>query len=359
MTTYEFQPGCLAVLIGSLPMNDHMTATDLVLAHTPEIPLWVQLPAYREEAMLAQFLPGMPGLTEKNGRQFIDAASERFETDALAFYEAYMAESEMEQIPASSRFALTPATAKGFFTFLERIKDVNPSPVAVKGQITGPITFATGVHDAEGRMIFYNEQVRDIAVKLIAMKARWQVQQLKRIGRPVVIFFDEPALAGYGSSAFISISREEISACFEEALGAVHREGAMAGIHVCANADWSLLLESATDVISFDAYTYFDKLVLYGAQLRAFLQRGGFLAWGIVPTEKAADIEKETVESLTTDWWKKVSKIESLGIKQDILLKQSFITPSCGTGALSLGHAKKVLLLTQGVSERIRNGFLS
>ena len=62
-----FQANCLPLLIGSLPINDHKEAIELVMNHTPEIPLWVQLPAYREEGMIEQFAPGLPGLkTEKN-----------------------------------------------------------------------------------------------------------------------------------------------------------------------------------------------------------------------------------------------------------------------------------------------------
>jgi methionine synthase II (cobalamin-independent) len=238
---------------------------------------------------------------------------------------------------------------------MDQIALLSASPVAVKGQITGPITFATGVCDAEGRAIFYNEQLRDAAVKLLAMKARWQVRQLKRFGRPVIIFFDEPALAGYGSSAFISISKEEIHACFNEVIDAVHQEGGIAGIHVCANADWSLLFDSPTDVVSFDAYAYFDKLALYPDQIRNFLERGGILAWGIVPTLNAEDIDRESAESLTASWWEKVGKLEAMGIESAKILSQSLISPSCGTGSLSLSHAKRVLELTRAVSHAIRN----
>jgi hypothetical protein len=34
------------------------------------------------------------------------------------------------------------------------------------------------------------------------------------------------------------------------------------------------------------------------------------------------------------------------------------ITPSCGTGSLSLDHAKKVLVLTRQVSDIIRKKYL-
>lgn len=355
MSASGFRPDCLPVLIGSIPIDDHHEAAELVTVHTPEIPLWVQLPAFREEGMMAQFLPGMPGLTEEEDKQFVDATSDRFQAELLAFYEEYVAVTEGGADLASSRFTLTPAVAKGFYVFMDQIENRAEPPVAVKAQITGPITFATGVCDADGRAIFYDEQLRDAAVKLIAMKARWQVQQLKRFGRPVVIFFDEPALAGYGSSAFISITKEDILSCFEEVLKAVHQEGAVAGIHVCANADWSLVLDSSTDVLSFDAYAYFDRLVLYPDQLRIFMERGGILAWGIVPTLNAADIDKETADTLTASWWEKARKIEAMGISRSKLISQSLITPSCGTGSLSLAHAQKVLELTQAVARQIRS----
>ena len=57
-----FQPRGLPVLIGSLPLTDHVAACQLVWEHTPQIPLWIQLPAHKEEGMVAQFMPGMPGI---------------------------------------------------------------------------------------------------------------------------------------------------------------------------------------------------------------------------------------------------------------------------------------------------------
>jgi hypothetical protein len=152
----------------------------------------------------------------------------------------------------------------------------------------------------------------------------------------------------------ISISRKEVETCFEEVIDAVHDENGMAGIHVCANADWSLLLESNTDIISFDAYAFFDKLMLYPDHLKDFIERGGMLAWGIVPTLNSEDIEKETTESLVAKWEDQVRKIADLGIEKSTILAQTFITPSCGTGSLSIDLTTKVLTLTRHVSDLIR-----
>jgi methionine synthase II (cobalamin-independent) len=350
----HFQANCLQVLIGSLPLKDHRKAVNLVLQHTPEIPLWVQLPCYKEEGMIEQFLPGMPGLTLDQDKAFINTVDEKFEQDLLKFYEDYMAVVNKDLNPDDSRFSLKEDTAKGFFVFLESLRTLSGPPVAVKGQITGPITFCTGVSDQNGKAIYYNEQLKDAAVKLIALKAGWQVQKLSVFGSPVIVFFDEPALAGFGSSAFISISRDEVTKCFEEVIETVHAEGGLAGIHVCANADWSIILESSVDIVSFDAYSFFDRFILYSDPIKKFIKSGRTLAWGIVPTSRSEDIERAEVESLVLSLEKKIGQIAALDLDQSAILSQSLITPSCGTGSLSLDNAIKVLRLTREISDSLR-----
>ncbi|MEA1946436.1 MAG: hypothetical protein U9N83_03930 [Thermodesulfobacteriota bacterium] len=357
MTT-NFRADCLPVLIGSLPLHDHAEGVRLVFEYTPEIPLWIQLPAYKEEGMITQFQPGFPGLKMEKNESFIDTSDPSFDDDLLGFYEDYMAVKEGKIALEDSRFVLTADTAGGFFSFAEQLQTLSDRPVAVKGQITGPITFGLGLTERNGKAVFYNEQLRDAAVKLLAQKARWQVRKLSGFGCPVIVFFDEPALAGFGSSAFISISRDNVLNCFEEVIESVHDEGGFAGIHVCANADWSLLLESATDIISFDAYSFFDKLVLYPDLVKSFVESGGILAWGIVPTLNSDDIEKETTDSLVAKWEEQARAIQAIGIDKSTILAQTLITPSCGTGSLSLDHAKKVLVLTRQVSDIIRKKFL-
>lgn len=355
--TKKFLANGLPVLIGSLPLRDHAEGVGLVFKYTPEVPLWIQLPAYREEGMVAQFQPGFPGLTLKTDKSFVDTSAPSFDDDILNFYEEYMAVSEGESGIEDSIFAIKPDAARGFFSFVEHLSSLSDHPYAIKGQITGPITFGLGLTDQNGKAIFYDEQLRDIAVKLLAQKARWQVKKLLSFESPVIIFFDEPALAGFGSSAMISVSRDEVATCFKEVVGAVHDEGGLAGIHICANADWSLILESDADIISFDAYSFFDKLMLYPVHVKQFIESGGILAWGIVPTLNSDDIEEATVESLVTRWETQSTALEALGFDKTAILAQTFITPACGTGSLPLDLANKVLALTRQVSDTLRQKY--
>jgi len=348
------QPACLPMLIGSLPLEDHPAASRLIMDHTPAIPLWAQLPVFTEEGMVPQFLPGMPGVANRDGKTFIDTTAPAFDGELLAFFEEYMAANEAPDQLAGSRFALTEATGRGVRTLLDTLSRLETTPMAIKGQVTGPITFCTGVKDQDGRAIFYNETLRDAAVKHLALNARWQIRTLSGPGCPVIIFIDEPALAGFGSSEMISVSKEEILACLKEVVDAIHSDGGLAGIHVCANTDWSLVLESGADIINFDAYAYFDRFILYGSQIKRFLSDGGLLAWGIVPTLKPEEIQRETVDSLHAGWTDRFRQVEALGVSPETIYRQSLITPSCGLGALSLDLARRVLTLTRDLSDTIR-----
>jgi methionine synthase II (cobalamin-independent) len=353
--TEPFNPNGLPLLIGSLPMDDHKAAAALISEYTPEIPTWAQLPIFPREKMVPQFAPGLPGLVDMEKGPVVNFTTEAFDNELFRFYEEYMAVQDDRIVSSYSRFTLTTETAAGFFELLKRLKSKKTKPFAVKGQVTGPVTLATGIRDNEGKAIFFNEQLRDAAVKLIALKAGWQAQQLSGLGCPVIIFIDEPSLAGYGSSELISVSREEITSCLEEVIASVHGEGGLAGIHVCANTDWSVVLESPFDIVNFDAYAYFDKFILYAEAIKRFLTSGGVLAWGIVPTLEPDEIKKATAPALAARWEECAGAVEALGVSMDQIRSQALITPSCGTGSLSIELALKVLRLTRDVSNTIRS----
>ncbi len=349
----NFKPNCLPVLIGSLPLTDHEEATRLIFDSTPEIPLWPQLPSYKEEGMLLQFLPGFPGTTDDRDKVFINTTDGNFDSELLTFYEEYLAVTETGADLDSSRFALTEKTAKGFFTFLGQVERSRSTINALKGQITGPITFATAVKDENGRAIFYNEQLKDIAVKLLAGKAGWQVRKMVEKCPTALMFFDEPGLAGFGSSAFITIGADEIKACLNEVSAAVHAEKGLTGVHVCANTEWPVVFEADVDIVSCDTYSYFDKFLLYPEHLVDFFNRGGMLANGIIPTIPEF-IDRETTDSLMERWLTQKAQLQALGIEEEKIFAQTLITPSCGTGSISMEYTQKVLALTREVSGRIR-----
>ena len=280
-----------------------------------------------------------------------------FETEFLAFFEDYLGVVEGAVDLEDSRFVMTPDDAPGFELFLEEARQRQADLIGLKGQITGPITFCTGLADQQGRALFYDEQLRDAAVKLLAMRARYQTRMMARIKERPLLFFDEPGLAGFGSSAFITITPGDINTCLSEVYEGVREEGGLTGVHVCANTEWPVIFDTGVDVVSFDAYSFFDKLTLFSDHLIAFFNRGGILASGIVPTT-AELIERETTENLVDRWIGQLEQLEELGVPKKQVVKQTLITPSCGTGTVTEQQASRVLELTRDVSAVIRERFL-
>jgi len=352
----HFKAQCLPLLIGSLPSNDHRQSVELIFEYTSQLPLWPQLPVFREEGMILQYLPGFPGIAEKDNKIYVDAKSEGFEAELLAFYEEYLLVSEGAADINESRFILSEQSARGFYEFLETASRKKDGFLALKGQTTGPVTFCTALVDQDDRAIFYDDQLRDVAVKHLALKARWQVAKMAEFCAKPIMFFDEPGLAGLGSSAFITISDTDIVSSLSEVFEAVRAENGLTGVHVCANTEWPVIFDSGVDIVSFDAYSYFDKLILYGEHLKKFFGRGGILAFGIIPTNpEYIDIESE--EALVEKWYGQMEQLVALGIDRGMVAAQTLITPSCGTGTVSADQARRVLELTRAVSERIREDF--
>jgi len=361
-TTGRFSANGLPVLIGSLPMDSHQQALDWIFEATPEVPLWPQLPSDPREQMLPQFAEGIPCIREEDpdkatGRIYFDTTYDSFADEMLAFYEDYLKASESPEELEGSRFTTSSARAAGLYALAQRLGSVEGLQ-AVKGQVTGPFTMLTGIKDQNGRAGYFDETIREMIIKGIALKAAWQSTFLGKSGKPVLLFIDEPALAGLGSSAFISVTADEIQQMINEVAEAIHTTRGLAGIHVCANTDWGLLLDSKIDILSFDAYGFFDRIAPLKNEVNAYLDRGGIIAWGGVPTSREEDIQKETTDSLVALWNSQMDSLTGPGRSKVDILRQTIITPSCGTGSLPPELARKVLTLTREVSAELRKNLL-
>ncbi len=351
---FPFEPRCLPTTLGSLPLTDAAQATALLLARTPEIPAWVQLPKRAwHENMMVQYLEGLPGLVEENQRAYFDTSRPDYQDALTDFFTRYLAVESGDE-DALESFAITPQRSTGWPALLEALPKLSKPPVMVKGQVTGPFTWGTTLTDQNRRCVYYDDQLHDVIVKSVALKALWQIKHLGKFGAPVMIWMDEPSLLGFGSSTFISISREDVLRDLNEAAGAIHNAGALTGVHCEANTDWSLLMEADLDILDFDAYDHMEAITLYPDELRAFFDRGGSLGWGIVPTLNPEGAATETVESLLARFDAGVARLEAKGFSRELLIRRALITPSCGAGTLTPALAERVLGLLRDLSAMLR-----
>jgi methionine synthase II (cobalamin-independent) len=355
----DFEPCCLATTLGSLPHTDVAHGTGLIFESTPEIPAWAQFPrrTFREN-MMVQFTESMPGLVEDGDRVYFDTAAPDFTGQLTDFYARYLAATEEGDPTALDSFGLSPRYAAGFGEFIARLPEQTRPRAALKGQVTGPFTLGTNLLDQERRCAYYDDQLRDVIVKMVALKAAWQTTRLSAFSRPVMIFLDEPALLGFGSQTFLTISREDVQEDLNEVAAAIHALGGLVGVHCEANTDWSLLMEADLDILNFDAYDHMQAIILYPAELCAFLERGGSLGWGIVPTLDKEAAANETVPSLLNRFYEGVARLERKGFERESLLRRALITPSCGAGGvLTEPLAERVLSLLPQLSTSMRNRY--
>jgi hypothetical protein len=358
-----FEPCCLATTIGSLPHSDVVQGTSLMFENTPDIPSWVQFPKRNScENMLIQFTEGLPGLIRDGGRLHFSTSAPDFIEQTIDFYRRYLAATEENDLEALETFYLSSQYAAGFAEFINQLSEriASRNPRMLKGQVTGPFTLGVNLLDEDGRCSYYDEQLRGILIKSIEMKAVWQMAQLSRFHLPVMIFLDEPSLLGFGKSLFLSISRDDVIRDINQVTEAIHNQRGLAGVHCEENTDWSLLMETDLDILDFDAYDHLQAITLYPAELRAFMDRGGWLGWGIVPTLDRQAAAAETVPSLLSRFEKGIDQLVNKGFDRNLLLRRALITPSCGAGGIlteSLSEHVLQLLGQLSTTLRTRYGF--
>ncbi len=343
--THDFN--CVATGIGSLPVKNADEAAVLSLRYLPEAPIWPQLPQrdFREH-MDGQYSESLPGLRlDPVRKRFYFETSKDLTPELEKFFERYLDKDY-------GFFQISEEYGAGFHAFVRELKKgLPPGARFLKGHITGPLTAGISFKDESGKDIIHNDVLFDAVVKGLAMKAAWQIQEFTRFGKPVIIFIDEPAMESLGS-AFSAVSSETVAEKLNEIIDTIHDLGGIAGIHCCGNADWPMLFRTKVDIVNFDAFGYMDRVLLYPEDIKKFYDRGGALAWGIVPT--AAFTGNETADLLIPKLESGIKRIEQQGVSRKDILRQCLITPSCGMGSLTPDKAEGILKLLREVSDRMQ-----
>jgi hypothetical protein len=343
----EFNPAWLPTTVGSLPLADAAQAWAWILKYLPQIPVWPQLPqrTYLEN-MYAQYSENFPGIVVdlEAERTYMDRP-EDVDHELERLYLAYL-QHDLEY------GVISPEYAAALHYLLGTAELLKVPPVAVKGQVTGPISWGLVVTDRSRRPLLYDEILADAIAKHLRLKATWQEQQLKTVTPQTIIFVDEPYMSSFGSG-FVSLHRDQVVTLLEEVFSGI--EG-LKGVHCCANTDWSVLLDTSVDILNLDAYEYAESLSLYPEAVSAFLERGGVIAWGIVPAGPA--IEGETADSLVDRLHQAMDLLVRKGVSFDKLLATGLVTPSCGAGSLDPHTAERVLELTAEVSAQMRSRYI-
>jgi len=309
--------------IGSLPHRDADAAADFVLRHHPALPAAPQLPRRSPlEGMVAQAARGIQGVE-------IDAGGKvTVEVDAL-------------DPAAPVRPAMDGAGHGGLLAFLARVAG-RTDPV--KLQLTGPVTLGMALVDAGAPA--------DLAFPVASGAVRSQGRMLVELCRrrlpeaPLLVFLDEPGLAAPGRDR-VPLSPEAVIDLVSGALAVLEGQ-ATTGVHCCGPTDWQAVSAAGPTVVSVPASA---RAVADGAgALAAHLDRGGWVAWGAVPTAGPVGTDIERLWRRLSDLW---DDLVVAGADPDQLHTQCLVTPACGLAGHGESQARRALELTSQLSARV------
>jgi len=306
-----FEARCSTVAMGIMPHKDVDQALELALSL--DIPFWPQLPNVSlYEDMYIQTSENFPGIA-------ID-----FDKEKLVFHSARFGKERDDyfiKMECPETYALTTEHSVVFQRFLAReLKGYK----AIRGQVTGPVSFGFKVLDENLKPIIYNDEVRAILFDFIQKKVNVQYQELKKKNPNAFVWLDEPGL-GYVFSGFSGYTDQQAK---EDYCNFLQGFEGPKGLHLCADVNLPYLLELGIEILSFDAYQIGFMPKEYTGTVAEFLKGSGVISWGIVPTVSTV-LEIQTPEKLApilSDYWEVISENTGLSLRQ--IAEQALIAPA-------------------------------
>jgi hypothetical protein len=338
----------------TIPGNLYTTAM-AVMPHTDvdraleqalslDVPFWPQLPNYNYyEDMYVQASENFPGI-------LLDMEKKTLKFSTEKFYKEY--EQMLANADNSDYYDISETYSVVYHKFLEM--DIKDRP-AIRGQLEGPISFGFNVLDQDERPILFDDNIRPIMFEFMAKRINVQLARLKKINKNAFMFIDEPGLQ-FLWSAMAGYNDITAKTDLENFFNMIDRPR---GIHLCGNPDWQFLLGLDMDIVSLDIYTNGEVFKTYAKPLKDFLDRGGVIAWGLVPTN-FEPFEKEdmnTLEEKIEDIWDVLSK---QGIDKDFLISRSLISPAtcCLVNPDKEITVEKAFKSVKKLSEKLREKYL-
>jgi methionine synthase II (cobalamin-independent) len=314
----------LATTIGSLPHTDPRAAATFVLERQPRLPAAPSLPNRSGmERMIAQAAWGIAGVTVLPDGSL-----------------------EVDERAVDPRAPLTVAGIDGepFVGLRAFLGAVAGRRAPIKLQLTGPVTLGIALHSVGV------SAPRAFAVAGAAVRAR--ARALIAAARetapmaPLVVFVDEPGLTAAMERGFPLDPNRSID-LVSSALATIEPH-AITGIHCCGLADWRVVLQAGPQILSIPLSM---GAVEHSGAISAFLERGGWVAWGTVPTAGPLGATPERLwQQLSAEW----CDLTQGGCDPVLLREQALITPACGLATHGEAQADLVLSLTNQVARRLQ-----
>ncbi len=329
--------------VGASCHADPAEAVDEVLDGYWRLPHWPQLPNRDPlEEMIPQAGLALPG-ADWDGR--------------LLHWSGRLSDADIVNAAVPPR-----RRAAGFHALLERLPTLPEErrPNVVKGQIVGPLTLAKWSRGADGAAPHEDLALLERVGAFLGAAAAAQARAFQALGFQVLIMFDEPELAAVGEPS-LPLAWRHVQPVLRAALEPVQRLGALAGIHCCAAPNWTRALDCRPNLIHFDGREgAVEDAIVHRTAIREHVARGGYLGWGLWPTDAAANgrpdppFDPRAMQYFLARAARELSFVDaSVGL----IFKRSILTGVCGTSRLSAAQQRRVAADLEELSMGIRRRY--
>jgi methionine synthase II (cobalamin-independent) len=313
----------LATSIGSLPHVDPRAAATFVLERHPRLPSAPSLPNRSGmERMVAQAAWGIAGITVLPDGSL-----------------------EVDDPAIDPRAALTEPGIDGepFVGLRAFLGAVAGRRTPIKLQLTGPVTLGIALHSIGVPA----DRAFAVAGAAVRSRARSLVNAARETApmAPLIVFVDEPGLTAAMQRGFPLDPNRTID-LVSSALAALEPH-CITGLHCCGLADWRVVLQTGPQILSMPLAM---GAVEHSGAISAFLENGGWIAWGTVPTNGPLGATPERLwQQLSAEW----CALTQGGCDPVQLREQALITPACGLATHGEAQADLVLSLSNQVARRL------
>lgn len=300
----------LTTAMAVMPHRDVERALEAALSL--DVPFWPQLPNLNYyEDMYVQAAEHFPGILLDVKKRTLAFSMDKFVAEL---------EDTMNRYDDPATFDVSETYSVVYHKFLSL--DLSKRP-AIRGQLEGPVSFGFNVKDQNDRPILFDDTVRSFMYDFMARRINVQLARLKKLNENAFMFVDEPGLQ-YLFSALAGYNETQAKDDMEMFFSLVDRP---CGVHLCGNPDWDFLFGLNLDVLSMDIYTNAEVFALYAPSIKRFIDRGGVIVWGIVPTGFES-FEKESIDTLAKQLENVWSVLSGRGIDIPLLLSRSMLSPA-------------------------------